>query len=420
MQPTEIEKWLNTLGASKKRRRDEFSVEPFGDRDGCKYRKTYRCRITKLIGLRRSRSDGDIACPRELSNSETTNLPRTSVKRTDMANPNPSPPATSPSRTMPPPPRPPSSRPTSRTHSQSTLNSSRPDSTTSSNNRHEVLRRNRIFIEHEKSPEDVQAAVKSILENKDKEFIVGDNYAKEIAALALANESGGEGAVIKGLVPTLFPDTNRSISLVRDDKKPFEMDAMPHPQPPFGLKITIPTVSNPAPDLLYGYPIQAFNFEQEASQQNIDEESQCRLSKTTGDVYWGFFIVEFKSQATGGTIWAATNQCAGAGSACTNALDRMLKTATGNDSSARSDSICFSLAIDGQTASLHVHWHDNSAQDFYCSRVQSYFLYHVDGVKDLKADIDRILRWGIDARLTAIKSALDRFFLAATRGENIA
>lgn len=174
-----------------------------------------------------------------------------------------------------------------------------------------------------------------------------------------------------------------------------------------------PTVPNPVPDLLYGYRARAFSAMQSLIQRSIDEQSDCCLSKTTRDLYWGFFIIEFKSQATGGTIWSATKQCAGAGAACTNALDRMLKAASGGgggrDHSGRPDSISFSLAIDGQTASLHVHWHQEDIGDsFYCSRVRHYVLFEADGVRNLKFDVDSILEWGVKTRLVAIRSALDR------------
>ena len=268
-----------------------------------------------------------------------------------------------------------------------------------------VLKPNGIVIQHNSIPDDVQAAVNSILAKNSEDSSLSEADAHRITVYAHDVESASASAVASILGQELFPRPPRTgTSLAAVERLAFDTDAMPQAPPIKGLSFIHPAGVNPRPDLLYGFGHQAFSAAQDSAQNSVDLRSGHLLSRTALDLYWGFFTVEFVAQATGGTMWIATNQCAGGSAACVNALHQMFKLAKGAPC-ARPDSMCFSMAVDGQMAYLHVTWFDSGS--FICNRIRYYVLFKKEGVRDLKRDVESIIQWGISARLTAVRGALD-------------
>jgi hypothetical protein len=87
-------------------------------------------------------------------------------------------------------------------------------------------------------------------------------------------------------------------------------------------------VSGPKPDLLYGYSgalrDKAFTQPQFLAQQILHPQTTRLAEVTTQGLRFPFFAIEFKAAGGArGDLCIATNQCAGASSACLNAIDRL-------------------------------------------------------------------------------------------------
>ena len=438
MEPEKLEQWLEATSNALKRPRDDETAQPdmFLDVDPQKRRKLAPDHPKYVIEAsskpRRRRSDGDLSLTREARDYSTRSIV---IDVRDMAPPNE---ATSFPSAMPPPPlpRPASSRASSRNRSQSTCHESQKNNGTSSSAyRTTVLQRHKVFIKHDELDADVRTAVDIILSTDEQRPLWSDIEASEVAAAARAVEDSTEEEVIMALGLQFFPaGTTRSLPMPLAEKRklPFAIDTMPYVPPSEWLSgVQIPRVANPTPDFLYGYTKAAFTPEQLDMQLLLETVVERSLATTVSKLLWGFFAVEFKAQATGGTIYAATNQCAGAGAACVNAMEQMFEVAATSAGSqqaqphqlpspqppsprsyeastqhSRADTMCFTLAIDGQTAALYVNW-INRADDFYCTRVRAYWLFEPGGARDLKRDVDAIIEWGLGPRLTAIRGALD-------------
>jgi hypothetical protein len=438
MQREELEKWIDTqttrkrpledfsTGGRRKKPRVETSLSGLRDDHSHLAYQNSLCQpsFTKANSkFKRSRSEGDLPFYRKESRLKTKPISPTfldnlkgDLETTDtlemeknahyIAPPSPT---SSQASAMLPPPRPPSQA-SSRARSSSTTTSKKAD-VTSSSYRTKVLQPNRIFIGYYDTPEDILDTVSRIVHQERSSPELSDEEAIRITRVACDLVNEGEQNIIDALIPELFPQPQNNgaySKLKRNAQLPFNSYAVPGESPPEGLQLYRPAIPTPNPDVAYGYNIDAFTKEQQMAQSIVNEKANLsRLSETSKDLYWGWFVLEFKAQATGGTLWAATNQCAGGGSTCTNASSQLFSLARGEESR-RTDSISFSMAIDGQTASLYVHWHEEG-KGFYLHQVEAYLLTKAEGITKIKRHAKNIAEWGLGVRLDTTKTALDKF-----------
>lgn len=424
MHPRQVDEWLETSVKGMKRPRGDLFGEDGPCRNGFKRRRHDPGEHSTSIRLgrtKRSKSEADVQGLRDRPREEKNLLLSGTTcqdclqQPQDMANI----PSTAPSfssGSMPPPPRPSASQFPSRSRSQSASRSTKGEATANPAYRTNVLERNDIFVQHLDIPPDITSAVRRILDPDDEEIIhaqivLSYDEAERLARDFCREEDAKEANLLDLFSHHLFRrNDSRSSPVVKIDKAVFMSGALPFvPPPAFAIHIKPPKISNPVPDLTYGYISQAFNADQHWAQDELNEDAGCNLSQTASQLFWCFFMVEIKSQSTGGTIWAATNQCAGAGSTCTNAIHRMLKTVHTSGTGVRSDSISFSMAIDNLSAYLFAHWTDDAARKFYCGRVRHYALFEAQGILNIKRDIESVISWGLNTRLPMIKSALDTY-----------
>ena len=222
----------------------------------------------------------------------------------------------------------------------------------------------------------------------------------------------------------LFPapeDQEQYRVLQMNENMPFRGAPVPEIRPPEGLPTVFPPIPNPKPDLLYGFGTRARTDQQRVSNGLVERTEGTPVWETSLSLSWGFFLAEIESQATGQNVFAATNQAAGGGSACTSAVDKLLGLASNmtpvldNDARIppnRTDSITFSLAMDAETASLFVHWLDKP-QTFYMHRIRMFCLHRPSELGQLKSHVSKIIAWGISERLAEIRQALDSVYKAS-------
>lgn len=170
-------------------------------------------------------------------------------------------------------------------------------------------------------------------------------------------------------------------------------------------------VSQPKPDLLYGYNgdlrTSPFSEPQLRAQMQLDTyPGQFFANSNSQRLRFPFFALELKGDGgTFGSIWVATNQCGGDAAACLNATARLNELLTAAKQPVV-DNLTYCIAMDNRHAQLYVSWKADLL-DYYMYEVRAYVLSREDEYKDFRRHIRNILDWGSDQRLAQIKQSLD-------------
>ncbi|KAI5918409.1 hypothetical protein F4810DRAFT_575963 [Camillea tinctor] len=169
-------------------------------------------------------------------------------------------------------------------------------------------------------------------------------------------------------------------------------------------------VTQPKPGKLYGYSGDLnvpFTESQIVTQSILDPRIPSYPAATSNGLRFPFFAIEFKAAGGArGDLWVATNQCAGASSACLNAVDRLNTLLREYGSKQSVDNLSYSIAVDNNTAQLFISWKEGDL-NCYLQRVGVFLLASPEDFKEFRKQVRNILDWGKDTRLTQIKIALD-------------
>ncbi|KXX83304.1 hypothetical protein MMYC01_200195 [Madurella mycetomatis] len=191
-----------------------------------------------------------------------------------------------------------------------------------------------------------------------------------------------------------------SESLKRCDRQPIAKHAVPNT----GSKLR---VSNPVPDMLYGYSRHgAFT---RAQQIQFNSMGNAMVANGQNLIY-PFFVIEFKGDGPtgGGTMWVATNQCLGGSSSCVNIAERLnhqLRECK-SEKIQPINSTAFSIAMSGTEARLYISWKHNEL-DYYMANVKSFLLQDPKHYIEFRKYVRNIIDWGKDKRLKDIQNCLD-------------
>jgi len=244
------------------------------------------------------------------------------------------------------------------TGSKNSKESKRIDAT-STNYRSDVLALNRVLFKSTLAPlpANVAAVVgKIVLTSSSSEM--DDATATKLRDTIIQLGEDAEAELGHGFVAMdVLPPKAEERKLKRTQQMPFTNTTLPRAIIPEGLSVTIQTICEPKPGVAYGYTLQGFTPSQQIAQRStINGVDLAKHSRPAKDLYWPFFVVEFKAPAVGGNIYAAASQCAGGGSAAVMAVQTLCTAASQpNDSTHLTDSIEYSAAIDGAAADLHIH-----------------------------------------------------------------
>ena len=66
------------------------------------------------------------------------------------------------------------------------------------------------------------------------------------------------------------------------------------------------------------------------------------------------------------------------------------------------------IAIDGASANLQVHWYDAGDETYCLERIHHYDLNRPQDIQKFHLHTRDIVAWGVNSRLEEIKAALDR------------
>ena len=146
----------------------------------------------------------------------------------------------------------------------------------------------------------------------------------------------------------IFPKAGPGDILDRADRKPMARHTVPHT----GSKLK---VSDPVPDVLYGYTRHGAFTKVHQAQFNSMENPMVANSQ---NLIHPFLVIEFKGDGPsgGGTMRVATNQCLGCSTSCVNIAERLdhHQRKSKSDKVRPINSAAFSIAMSGSEARLYI------------------------------------------------------------------
>ncbi|KAK0655438.1 hypothetical protein B0T16DRAFT_314301, partial [Cercophora newfieldiana] len=249
-------------------------------------------------------------------------------------------------------------------------------------------------------PEHIASVVDMARKKRDSPEPSPDDVYRDRELGDLEMKGAHESKVESYFKDRVFPKPSEKNGLGRDDKLPMSRHAVPS-----SAETTL-RVSNPAPDMLYGYSDDAFpNQLKQLFSMGDEPVANSQL------LMYPFFAIEFKGE--GGSLWVATNQCLGGSASCVNIVERLnrqLKACKGSTVKPI-DSTAFSIAMSGTEARLYVSWKhsdlDHSDLDYYVQKVRSFCLQEPQDYIEFRKHVKNIVDWGMDQRLKDIRESLD-------------
>ncbi|KAK0655439.1 hypothetical protein B0T16DRAFT_451121 [Cercophora newfieldiana] len=189
----------------------------------------------------------------------------------------------------------------------------------------------------------------------------------------------------------IFPELKERDSLKRIDRLPM----FRHLVPSSDTKLR---VSNPAPDMLYGYSRhRAFPNQQK---QLISMRIEMDGTADSQLLMYPFFVIEFKGE----DLWVATNKCFGGSASCVNIAERLNLQLKARKIKPI-NSTAFSIAMSGTEARLYVSW-KHSDLGYYMQKVDSFLLQKPQDYIEFRKHVKNIIDWGKDQRLKEIRESL--------------
>lgn len=150
------------------------------------------------------------------------------------------------------------------------------------------------------------------------------------------------------------------------------------------------------------------------SQSNVITHLRARpYSSPGGGITFPFLIFELKSEATGGTLYAAENQAAGSGSQSVNALSWLLQEAQKcglSDTDLMQDTVSFSIVMSDREAVFYMHWQSTEESRFYMSRLKSYSAFEPDEIRACNNAVKNTVENAVGVRKKKIDNALMALF----------
>ncbi|KAI1147879.1 hypothetical protein F4825DRAFT_436020 [Nemania diffusa] len=250
---------------------------------------------------------------------------------------------------------------------------------------------------YEPFPEHIANVVDYARKKRDSLGPSPDDVYQDTALDALERRGLDEPEVEDYFRDRVFPKPGEEDDLRRSDRQPMSRHVVPNVGPQF-------RVSNPIPDMLYGYGRHhAFPGQQT---QLISMGNEMNGTANNQSLMYPFFVIEFKGN--GEDLWVATNQCLGGSASCINIAERLNDQLRKCKSSKVKpvDSTAFSIAMNGTEARLYVSW-KHSDLDYYMQKVKSFLLQDPEHYIEFRKHVKNIIDWGKDKRLKEIRESLD-------------
>ena len=216
-------------------------------------------------------------------------------------------------------------------------------------------------------------------------------FAKEEKQFLDALENPGP------LPPYKWKDTHFKDMMTCTKGRFFNKEVMPRCS-----DLSFPKIVRSKPDYTYGYDEQCFDLKQ------LSLLLLYNIYHIAAGLICPFLVIEGKSQACGLNVWQASNQCAGAGSACVKAALTLSSQLPDQAQNCLEEIDCtsYSVAVDTTLAMLYVHWSDAPGQ-YTLQCVDQYLIRKPADLIWLQTHLRNIVTWGMGPRLEKIKQSVN-------------
>lgn len=282
---------------------------------------------------------------------------------------------------------------------------------------HESLAQRNIFIERIDLPMELMLRAMGIMANRGACPQVDNATVQKLVRAARTLRSANEGAIRSALSAIIHvPDGRLSMSENQPWSNSVPIALMP------GMLTIPPRLPSPKPDRAFGYSRLAFTDKQiDTISLLVDDKFGKSYAMPDNDLRFPFLSIEFKSQATGGTHYTATNQVAGAGSIALYGYLELMQRSSRVQKLDINEPQFFSATIDHELMRINAHWlgggpSEGRPYSFHVETVERYFLNEKEGVRAAMWAIQNILDYSLGGRLQGICEALDEYreiFIAA-------
>ncbi|KAI4127880.1 MAG: hypothetical protein LQ341_006746 [Variospora aurantia] len=172
----------------------------------------------------------------------------------------------------------------------------------------------------------------------------------------------------------------------------------------------LPNISNPKPDILYGYDLESFTVEEALINARFKD-----IASVSEGIGHPFFDIEAK---THGDPEEAVNVACTGGAALVQAHRRLeaLVASTGPKANgptedkpyADTSTMAYSMVISPRIASIYVHWAEVKGKQvvYHMHCAGSYGIERDKNLKECRTAVNNILDWGLSERRTAINGLL--------------
>ena len=170
---------------------------------------------------------------------------------------------------------------------------------------------------------------------------------------------------------------------------------------------SLPRVSTPKPDIIFGLSKKLFNKDEKA----VNDRYHMYVQVSEG-IYHPWFLVETKT--TGG-IEDVEIQCCRGGAALVRCTRQLIEDSDPDAFAAKHgadlESMAFSLALVPTCANIYYHWANRDVDGqvlYHMHFLRTFALRDEDACARLLYVVNNILDWGLDARLISVKKTLDK------------
>lgn len=255
---------------------------------------------------------------------------------------------------------------------------------------------------HKPRESKLQKAREILAHPRDLSLILNDAKIEELAEISRENSDVGESELVSTFYNAIMPHLKMQMSelpkfLYRSKDQPWNKAAPISStiQQGFGQ---LQFLSTPKPDALFGF--DAEQLLDEPALRNgaaLFEKGSHSLTREDGQVSNSFLGLEFRSQARKNTRFIAENQQANAGSIRFRDVEKIFLYGYGESLVDRDEPIYFSLAGEGDIATINLHTGEpdaNGGTQNISWRLETYVLRRKDEVHALALALLNVITYG--------------------------
>ncbi|EEH17196.1 hypothetical protein PABG_07283 [Paracoccidioides brasiliensis Pb03] len=162
----------------------------------------------------------------------------------------------------------------------------------------------------------------------------------------------------------------------------------------------------PKPDRHYGYAHESEICWKDEEMNVICHRTAQPYTQPTRENILPFLALEFKAEATGGTLYCAENQCAGSGTHSVASQRWFLKQAFPSQDPATTDAVAFVGTVSSRMAVFYIVWYSNIKARYIMSKIKAISLMEALDIQPCRDLVNNIMDYGMGQRLRRIREAL--------------